>query len=59
MGLKLTKENVDRLEAKILDDISCYWEEGSDADKEILAYIAGIRDMANAVRRAIKVFGGK
>lgn len=58
MGMMLTKEYVDRLEAKILDDIG-YREEGSDEDEEILVYIAGIRDMANAVRRAIKVFGGK
>ena len=57
MARKMTTENVNILESKMLDEIS-YWEiEGKDAEKT-LAYIAGIHDMANAVRRAIKELRG-
>lgn len=57
MAMKLTTGNVNILEAKMLDELS-YWEnENKDAEK-MLAYIAGIHDMANAVRKAIRELGG-
>lgn len=57
MAMKLTTENVNILEAQILDELS-YWEnENKDAEKT-LVYIAGIHDMANAVRKAILELGG-
>lgn len=57
MAMKLTTENVNVLEAKMLDDIS-YWEEEGKGAEKLLMYIAGIHDMANAVRRAIGELGG-
>ena len=57
MAMKLTTENVNILERKMLDELA-YWEhEGKDAEKA-LVYIAGIHDMANAVRTAIRELGG-
>lgn len=57
MAMKLTTENVNILEAQILDELS-YWEnENKDAEKT-LVYITGIHDMANAVRKAILELGG-
>lgn len=57
MAIKLTTENVNILEAKMLDEL-CYWEyESKDAEK-LLVYIAGVHDMANAVRKAIRELGG-
>lgn len=57
MAMKLTTENVNCLESKMLDELS-YWEpENKDAEKS-LTYIAGIHDMANAVRKAIRELGG-
>jgi hypothetical protein len=57
MAMKLTTENVNFLEAKILDEIS-YWENESKDAEKTLVYIAGIHDMANAVRRMIRELGG-
>lgn len=53
----LTYEEVDIIETKMLDDLA-YWEhEGKEAEKA-LVYLAGIHDMANAVRKAISDLGG-
>ena len=57
MAMKLAVENVNFLEAKILDDLSFWEHENKDAEK-LLVYIAGIHDMANAVRKAIRELGG-
>lgn len=57
MAMKLTTENVNHLEAQMLDELG-YWEfESKDAEK-LLVYIAGMHDMANAVRKAIRELGG-
>ena len=57
MAMKLTTENVNVLETKMLDEIS-YWENESKDAEKTLVYIAGIHDMANAVRKAIRELGG-
>lgn len=57
MAMKLTTESVNILEAQMLDDIA-YWEEQGIAAEKVLVYIAGIHDMANAVRKAIRELGG-
>ena len=58
MAMKFTKENVDMIEAKMLDELE-YWEATGLHAEKLLVYIAGIRDMANAVRQAIKELGDK
>lgn len=58
MAMRLEVENVRYLLANMLDDCS-YWEcEGKEAEKQ-LCYIAGMKDMADAVIKAIKELGGK
>ena len=58
MAYKLGTENVRILLDKMLGEMS-YWEcEGKDAEKQ-LCYIAGMKDMADAVCKAIKELGGK
>ena len=57
MAMKLTTENVTYLESQMLDELGFWEHEGKDAEK-LLAYIAGIHDMANAVRKAIRELGG-
>ena len=57
MAMKLTTENVNILETKMLDDIA-FWEEQGEGAEKALMYIAGIHDMANAVRRMIRELGG-
>ena len=57
-AFRLTTENVRIILDKLLDDCG-YWEfEGKDAEK-LLCYIAGLKDMSNAVSKAIIEFGGK
>lgn len=58
MAMKLEKENVRILLGNILEDIDCFVVDGKEAEKN-LAYIAGLRDMANAVIEAIGQLGGK
>lgn len=58
MAFKLTTENVNFLEARILDELE-YWTDTDKGAKETLTYIAGIHDMANAVRKAIREMGGR
>lgn len=58
MAMKLEKENVRIILGNILDDVECWEVEGEKAEKQ-LAYICGLRDMANAVIEAIGQLGGK
>lgn len=57
MAMKLTTENVNHIESVMIDDLAFWEHEGKDAEKA-LVYLAGIRDMANAVRKAIFDLGG-
>lgn len=58
MAMRLEKENVRIILGNFLDDVSLWDAEGKEAEKQ-LAYIAGLRDMANAVMDAIVGLGGK
>lgn len=58
MAMRLERENVRIILNLFLDDVECWDMEGKDAEKQ-LAYIAGLRDMANAVMDAIVELGGK
>lgn len=57
MAIRLETGNIDILESKFLDEIDYWVQEGKEAEKS-LAYIAGVHDMANAVRKAIRELGG-
>ena len=56
--MKLNKENVRIILGNFLDDVEMFVPDGTEAEKQ-LAYIAGLRDMANAVIDAIGELGGK
>lgn len=58
MAMKLEKENVRIIFNNILDDVELWDMDAVEAEKQ-LAYIAGLRDMANAVMKAIVDLGGK
>lgn len=58
MAMRLEKENVRIILGNFLDDVSLWDAEDKEAEKQ-LAYIAGLRDMANAVMDAIVGLGGK
>jgi hypothetical protein len=58
MAMRLEKENVRIILGNFLDDVSLWDAEDKEAEKQ-LAYIAGLRDMANAVMDAIDALGGK
>ena len=55
--MKLNKENVRIILGNFLDDVEMFVPDGTVAEKQ-LAYIAGLRDMANAVMDAIQQLGG-
>lgn len=55
--MKLNKENVRIILGNFLDDVEMFVPDGTEAEKQ-LAYIAGLRDMANAVMDAIQQLGG-
>ena len=55
--MKLNKENVRIILGNFLDDVGMFVPDGTEAEKQ-LAYIAGLRDMANAVMGAIQQLGG-
>ena len=58
MAMRLEKANVMFILSKFLSEMS-YWEcEGKEAEKQ-LCYIAGAKDMADAVIKAIEDLGGK
>jgi hypothetical protein len=52
MAKKLEQENVRIIFMSILDDCDLYGREGKEAE-HMLNYIAGVKDMANAVMDAI------
>lgn len=56
--MKLEKENVRIILGNILDDTEMWTCTREEAERQ-LAYIAGLRDMANAVIEAIGQLGGK
>ena len=58
MAMKLEKENVRIILGNFLADLELWDTEGKEAEKQC-AYIAGLRDMANAVIDAIGELGGK
>ena len=58
MAMKLTTANIDIVERQMLDNLDT-WEDEAERAKMLLTYIAGIHDMANAVRRAIEELGGR
>lgn len=58
MLMKLEKENVRIILGNILDDVEMFVPDSNEAEKQ-LAYICGLRDMANAVIEAIGQLGGK
>ena len=58
MAMKLEKENVRIIFGNILDDVELWDTDAVEAEKQ-LAYIAGLKDMANAVIEAIGQLGGK
>ena len=58
MAMRLEKENVRIIFGNILADVELWDMDAVEAEKQ-LAYIAGLRDMANAVIEAIGQLGGK
>lgn len=58
MAMRLEKENVRIILGNFLDDAELWVADEVEAEKQ-LAYIAGLRDMANAVMDAIVGLGGK
>ena len=58
MAMRLEKENVRIIFENILSDVELWDMAAVEAEKQ-LAYIAGLRDMANAVIEAIGQLGGK
>ena len=58
MAMRLEKENVRIIFGNILADVELWGMDAKEAEKQ-LAYIAGLRDMANAVIEAIGQLGGK
>ena len=58
MAMRLEKENVRIIFMSILDECDLYGSEGKEAE-QLLGYIAGAKDMANAVMDAIVALGGK
>ena len=57
MAMRLTTENVNTLETNMLSEIS-YWEDEDKHAEKVLTYIAGLHDMAEAVRKMIRELGG-
>ena len=57
MAMRLTVENVNGIEKEMLDTMDLYGLDSEQA-KSAANYIAGIHDMANAVRQAIRELGG-
>lgn len=58
MAMRLEKEGVRIILGNFLDDVEMWDFTDKEAEKQ-LAYIAGLRDMANAVIEAIGQLGGK
>ena len=58
MAMRLVKENVRIILFDLIADVELWIADDNEAEKQ-LAYIAGLRDMANAVMDAIDGLGGK
>lgn len=58
MAMRLEKENVRIILGNFLDDMDMWTCDSKETERQ-LAYIAGLRDMANAVIEAIGQLGGK
>jgi hypothetical protein len=58
MAMRLEKEHVRIILGNFLDDTEMWACDSKEAEKQ-LAYIAGLRDMANAVIEGIEGLGGK
>lgn len=58
MAMRLEKENVRIIVMNILDDCDLYGREDKEAE-HLIDYIAGVKDMENAVMDAISALGGK
>ena len=58
MAMRLRKENVQYIIAEIMKDVDYWTCEGKEAEKA-LCYIAGVKDMAEAVIKAIEELGGQ
>ena len=58
MAMRLEKENVRIIFENLLDTVEMWDMEDRNAEKQ-LAYIAGLKDMADAVIEAIGQLGGK
>lgn len=57
MAFRFSPDNVRKILDTLLDDIG-YWEPtGTEAEKQ-LCYIAGMKDMSNAVIKALNDLGG-
>ena len=58
MATKLTTKKIDNIETTMIDSLDL-WEEDAERTKMTCVYIAGIHDMANAIRKVIKELEGK
>ena len=58
MAMRLETVNVDKIFNDLLTDVDLWGREGNDA-ANVLCYISGLQDMANAVKKAIVELGGK
>ncbi|MBR2132264.1 MAG: hypothetical protein IJ955_06965 [Oscillospiraceae bacterium] len=58
MATKLTTKKIDNIETTMIDGVDL-WEEDAEHAKMTCVYIAGIHDMANAIRKVIKELEGK
>lgn len=58
MAIRLETVNVSTIETKILNNLDYFVTDSKEAE-QTLAYIAGVHDMANAVRQEIVELGGK
>ena len=53
--MKLTEDNVFRIEQNLIRDTDLWYElENQDRNIELLTYISGINDMAQAIGRGLK-----
>ena len=51
MAMRLETVNVDKLFNDLLSDVDLWGREGNEASN-VLCYISGLQDMANAVKKA-------
>lgn len=58
MAMRLEIVSVSIIETRILNNIDYFVTDSKEAE-QTLAYIAGVHDMANAIRQEIVELGGK